>query len=287
MTNNVYIAHTADDCREVRDELSQILRNAGMKVLPKDEFKDFKETTALTELGAANCSVHILGGEVGEKTSLGIPQSLYQIQEAIKQIGSKPGFRVFIWHVAQTKGMQISPEQQTIINNIRNNIVNNVVFTNVPSPVQLVDDIRAMLQVKADIEEVGPKRPVFLMYNFIDEDQAEEIRDMLSDILDVEALIIGEEPDMDYGSVSVRIIRNSELAVVFYSEASHWAMPFIQQIWKMTGGASSKTPLLMIGDETGNENSAPFNAPNVINKKASLNLVPLEIKVVYDKIKGV
>lgn len=283
MSNNVYIAHTAADCSEVREELGQILKNAGMNVLPRAEFKSFSETTALAELSEANCSVHILGGEVGEKTSLGIPQSLYQIQEAIKQIGHKPGFRVFIWHVAQTKGFNISPEQLTLINNIRNNIVNNVVFTNVPSPVQLVDDIRAMLQIKIDVEDSGPKKPIFLMYNFIDEEQAEEVRDMLSDIIDVESLIIGEHPDMDYGSVSVRIIRNSELAVVFYSEANHWAMPFIQQIWKMTGGASSKTPLLMIGDEDGGE-SPGFNAPNVINKKVSLNLVPLEIKVAYDKV---
>ncbi len=286
MLSKIYLSHTAHDCAHIRKELSLILKNAGMHVLPEENFDEFNETSALAELNNAHCSVHILGGEVGEKTSLGIQHSLYQIQEAIKQIGNKPNFKVFIWHVANSQNMQIDPEQQNIINNIRNNIVSNVVFTNVPSPVQLVDDIRAMLLVKAEIEEISDKKPVFLMYNFIDEDQAEEVTDMLSDIIEVESLIIGEQPDMDYGTISVKIIKSSELAVIFYSEANHWAIPFIQQIWKMTGGASSKTPLLMIGDEEGNSNGVKFDAPNVLNKTASLNLVPLEIKVTYDKLKS-
>jgi len=277
----VFLATSSAGCDLIRDELSKVLLNAGLEVimsLPGDP------DAFNVELNGIKCSIHILGNSVGEKDSQGIPHTLSQINRAKENLKNDLSFKLFIWNVGAQNGT-CEPEQYSLINEIRNNIENNMIFTNVPSPVQLVDDIRSMLSVKEEIIEISDASQVFFMYNFIDEDDGGEIADMLSDILEVKPLTIGEEPGVDYGNASIRILKNSKLAVVFFSEASSWALPFIQQIWKMSGGASSKTPLLLIGDENNDENEkVAFNAPNVISKLVSLDLIPLEIKVAFDKL---
>ena len=71
---------------------------------------------------------------------------------------------------------------------------------------------------------------------------------------------------------------------MYFKETSDWALPFAQQIWKKVGGASSHTPILLIGDEDPETNmNKKFKAPKVISLIVSGELIPLEIKVNYDK----
>ena len=119
----------------------------------------------------------------------------------------------------------------------------------------------------------------------MDEFHSKEIADLLSDVVAVSSINIGENSDLDYGEYSVQQIRKSRLAVVFFKDASEWALPFTQQIWKMAGGASSPTPILLIGDEENEANTnKKFNAPKVFSKIVNRDLVPLEIKATYDKV---
>ena len=76
------------------------------------------------------------------------------------------------------------------------------------------------------------------------------------------------------------------MAVVYFKESADWALPFAQQIWKKLGGAAAKTPILLIGDEDPDTNmNKKFKAPKVISLVMAGILIPLEIKVTYDKAK--
>ncbi|MBI5219889.1 MAG: hypothetical protein HY958_13260 [Bacteroidia bacterium] len=289
VSKSVYLAWTADDCKRIRDETALVLQKAGMTLFPVIDCPIDEALLKLNVnkfLSKAACSVHILGSSTGRKIGKEEePVSIFQINEAKKKIESDPDFKMFIWNISQSLNKLLEPEQQKIITNIRNNICHNITFTNAPSPVQLADDLRSLLAAKKDIEETSEKYEVFFMCNFLDESDAIEITDMLSDILQVETLIIGENTAVDYGQISVRYIKNSKLAVVFFNEATAWAIPFVQQVWKMIGGASSNTSILLIGEESNKENtSVVFKAPKVISKITSKNLVPLEVKALYDKI---
>jgi hypothetical protein len=126
---------------------------------------------------------------------------------------------------------------------------------------------------------------IFLIFNEVDEGEAKEIVDLLSDVIDVEKLNIVQDNDLDYAELCSQQINQSKLAVVYFKETADWALPFTQQIWKKVGGASSHTPILLIGDEDPSSNHGKkFNAPKIISLVLSGELIPLEIKVQYDKL---
>ena len=158
-------------------------------------------------------------------------------------------------------------KQSELISEIRNNLVNNMIFTNVPSPVQLVDDIRSMITIRKEAEESGKFVDVCFMCNQLDEGQGKEIADMISDVMPVDQLTIGQDAEVNYSQESVLRIKKNCMAVIFFNEASDWAISFVQQVWKMIGGAASLTLILFIGDTEIELNATVvFNAPKVTTK---------------------
>jgi hypothetical protein len=158
-------------------------------------------------------------------------------------------------------------------------------FSNTASTIQLVDDLRISVKVEQkqlfDIKDTD----VFLVYNQLDDNDANEVAEMLSDIIPIEKLNIIQDSEMDYSEFCAQQIGKSKLAVVYFKESSDWALPFTQQIWKKIGGASSHTPILLIGDEDPETNTnKKFKAPKVVSLIVAGELIPLEIKVQYDKI---
>lgn len=288
--NTVFLSWSAQDCKSRRDELSMILQKAGMKVLPVTDCPtdDKVFRSRVTDgLKNANCSIHVLGAALGRTLSdSGDPLSLFQISEAKKKIVSDSNnFKVFVWNIPAYHTGNVDVKQSELISEIRNNIVNNMIFTNVPSPVQLVDDIRSMITIRKEAEESGKFVDVCFMCNQLDEGPGKEIADMISDVMPVDPLTIGQDAEVNYSKESVLHIKRSCLAVIFFNEASDWAISFVQQVWKMIGGAASPTPILFIGDSEIELNATiAFNVPKVTTKIVSKDLIPLEIKVMYDKI---
>ena len=307
----IYLSWTVSDCVAKRDELSLILQKAGMNVIPitdcPSEDNAFKSKVA-KGLAQARCSIHLLGAQVGRKLESdgAISISMYQFNEAKKKIinganlpdgetsptpdlqkgvQGQAGFKQFIWQCPVNYSQGVEPEQQDFINAIRNNITSDMIFTNVTSPMQLVDDIRASLVVKEKPVLATIDTEVFFISNELDEEESREITDMLNDVVKIETLLISQEKDVDYAEMSVQQIKKSKLAAIYFREASDWALPFAQQIWKMIGGASSGTPLLLIGDDEIEANKYKlFNAPKVVSKIVAKDLIALEVKATYDKV---
>ena len=287
MSNStVYLSICNDEQSPLRDELSSVLQRAGMKVIPENiAFDENNISNLMQELSLSNCAVLILFPDYLPLMSPDLSWAKFQFYEAKKQQLLNPNYKIFVWLPSSTSLVNVSPTQLDFINEVRNNITKNMVFSNAASPIQLVDDIRSLMEVKLEITFELNQTDIFLISNQLYENEANDIIDMLSDIVPVERLNIIQDSDIDYSELCKQQISKSKLAVIYFKESSDWALPFAQQVWKKIGGATSHTPILLIGDEDPDSNSnKKFNAPKVISMIVAGELIPLEIKVQYDKV---
>lgn len=283
IAKTVFLSYAPED---KKSELKSILERAGMKVISGSEtnFDTISEDTKVL-LDAADCSLHILDPYSNQESSISIAKNQFNL--AKKELENRPGFKIFLWQTGSITEQIVKSKQAEFINEIRNSVGANMYYTDVPSTIQLVDDIRSLLESKQRVEYNLKAADVFLIFNQLDENEAAEIVDMLSDIVPVERLCIIQDSDQDYSELCAQQIGSSKIAVVYFKFSSDWALPFTQQIWKKIGGASSHTPILLIGDEVPDENKTiKINAPKIICLVVAGELIPLEIKVQYDKAIG-
>ena len=287
MTNNniIFIGHSAPDCREKKEELSIILQRADNLIVEVSSVVE-NDGYLMKELSGSRCGIFILGKQYGERisTDTSLSEVRYQYHLALNHFKKNPDFKLIIWTPPLSPDLPAEQEQLDFINEVRNNMLEGMVFSNSSSPIQLVDDIRTLL-AKKEVEQFSVNETeVFIVHNDLDEGEADSIRELLSDVVSVEKLNIVQDSDMDYSEYCSQQIGKSKLAVVYFKESADWALPFAQQVWKKIGGASSHTPILLIGDEDPNSNlNVKFRAPKVISLIVSGELIPLEIKVNFDK----
>jgi len=284
---SIYLAWTSSDLKESREEMAIILNKAGFNVLPSIDCPADDETfkqKSEEEMQKCICSLHMLSGEFGrrfesdEETSF--PQ--YQFMQAKRRIDT-PGveFNVFVWH-DPANATNVKPAQQNFIKYIRNNITRNMMFSNSQGPMQLVDDIRvAMMKNDAKVYD-SKDTEIFFIFNQQDEQDAKHIVDALSLEYPVETMNILPDGEDSYREMSSQQIPKSKLAVVYFKYAADWALPFIKQIWKQVGGASSPTPMFLVGEDDPYTNLARnFKAPRVISIIVPKENIPAEVKKVY------
>jgi hypothetical protein len=286
----IYLAYTSGDLKERREEMAIILQKAGFNVFPSvdcpAEDETFKEKVS-EEMKKCVCSLHMLSGEFGRRfesdEEMSFPQ--YQFLEAKKKIDvGGADFNVFVW-LSPESSMSIKPAQQHFIKYIRNNITRNMMFSNSQGPMQLVDDMRVVI-MKQDAKVYDSKdTEIYFIFNQQDEQDAKLIIDELSLEFPVETLNILPDGEESYREMSSQQIPKSKLAVVYFKYAADWALPFIKQIWKQVGGASSPTPMFLVGDDNPHTNLArSFKAPRVISSIMPKENIPTEVKNVYSKI---
>ncbi len=287
---NIYLAWTSGDLKESREEMAIILQKAGFNVLPSVDCPaddtTFKERVA-EEMQKCVCSLHMLSGEFGRRfesnEEMSFPQ--YQFLEAKKRIDSAmDDFNVFVW-INQQNSQTIKPSQQEFIKFIRNNITRNMMFSNSMGPMQLVDDIRVVI-MKHDVKVYDSKdTDIYFIFNQQDEHEAQVIVDQLSLEYPVETLNILPDGEDSYREMSTQQIPKSKLAVVYFKYAADWALPFIKQIWKQVGGASSPTPMFLVGDDNPQTNLARnFKAPRVTSLIIPKETIPEEVKKEFSKL---
>jgi len=286
---SVYLAWTSGDLKEQREEMAIILQKAGFNVLPSIDCpaddKTFKSKVS-EEMKRCTCSLHMLSGEFGRRfesdEEISFPQ--YQFTEARKRLDTDEDFNSFVWMFPEAS-QSIKPAQQNFIKYIRNNITRNMMFSNSPGPMQLVDDIRIVM-MKQDATVYDSKdTDIFFIFNQQDEVDAKIITDKLSLEYPVEIMNIMPDSEDQYRDISSQQIPKSKLAVVYFKYAADWALPFIKQIWKQVGGASSPTPLFLVGEDDPKSNMARnFKAPKVVSIIVPKDKVPAEVKKVYTTV---
>lgn len=287
---NIYLAWTSTDLKENREEMAIILNKAGFNVLPSTDCPADDDTfkmRAEEEMKKCICSLHILSGEFGRRfesdEDMSFPQ--YQFLQAKKMIDTPDlDFNVFVWQDPDNS-RNIKPSQQNFIKYIRNNITRNMMFSNSQGPMQLVDDIRvAMMKQDAKVYD-SKDTEIFFIFNQQDEQDAQAIVDRLSLEYPVETMNILPDGEDSYREMSSQQIPKSKLAVVYFKYAADWALPFIKQIWKQVGGASSPTPMFLVGEDDPYTNLARnFKAPRVISTIVPKENIPAEVKKVYSTL---
>ncbi|TVR28727.1 MAG: hypothetical protein EA390_11330, partial [Balneolaceae bacterium] len=287
----VYLAWTSSDLKEAREEMAITLKKAGFNVLPTTDCPADDEafkTKVVQDLSRSTCSLHMLGGEFGRRfefdSEVSFPQ--FQFLEAKKILESNDDdFNCFIWQLPDA-ARDMKPDQKNLITYIRNNITHNMMFSNSLGAMQLVDDIRVVMKKEEQELFDSKDTEIFFIYNQQDEAEAKIITDHLSTEYPVEIMNILPDGEDKYREISTQQIPKSKLAVVYFKHAADWALPFTKQVWKTVGGASSPTPLFLIGEDDPISNRARnFKAPKVVSTIVPNKDVPGEVKKVYITVK--
>jgi hypothetical protein len=284
--SGIYLAFTTNQHDDKRHDLFNTLLKANFQVFPSNlEYDNGFFSHITEEINSASCSVHIFGLDYGsllEGQSISLAH--YQYNVALNKLKENSSYKIFVWFPYSINDIK-DELQLKFISDIRNNITHGINFSNTSSAIQLVDDLRTSVKVESKQEFDIKDTDVFLVYNQLDDHDANDVAEMLSDIIPIEKLNIVQDSDMDYSEFCAQQIGKSKLAVIYFKESADWALPFTQQIWKKIGGASSHTPILLIGDEDPETNTnKKFKAPKVVSLIVAGELIPLEIKVQYDKI---
>jgi hypothetical protein len=259
------------------------LTRAGFQFLDSSRIIDgkdfFKNLDA--QIAGSGSSIHFIGEKKYDLID-GVSIDEYAFTRAAEKIDTDKNFKTFIWMPADYNYLQAGKQQIDFINKIQNNLSGNITLSRVPYHIQFVEDVRLVLE--QNVAKVYPTQPadIFIIFNQTDEVAAARITGMLSAIVKLVKLVIVQDADIDYEEFASQQISASKLCVIFYQSASPWALPFVQQIWKKIGGASSNTQILLIGDAA--TTSVKFSAPKVTTASVPYELIPLEIKVQFDKV---
>jgi len=236
------------------------------------------------EIQNSFCSIHFIEKkQVENKDS--ISMSEYHFDKARKKIETDERYKTFIWMPGKIDDSDADKGQQEFINRLQHHLSNNMILSRVPYAIQFVEDVRLILEQQ--VKKVFTTEPtdVFLIVNQTDENETLRIQTMLSGILKIVKLVIVQNSDIDYEEYAAQQMNVSKLSVIYYKNASDWALPFVQQIWKKVGGAGAKSPILFISDEDAPvKNTKSFKAPRVSSFNLPNELIPLEIKVQYDSL---
>ncbi|MFM7104177.1 MAG: DUF4062 domain-containing protein [Flavobacteriales bacterium] len=288
LSTQIFIAHPENSLRENHEVLSQMMRKAGLPVMQQDVSTADIERQVAEYVSQCYCAVLVLGDAYGDElATTGVSATEYQYRICRERLQKDPSFKLFIWNISTEAGLSQDIRQRDFIRKIMSELVSGIQFSNTGSAVLLVDDIRNALNEVIQSDLQLNSTDIFLVHNQDDEDTAMEIADMLSDIIPVEKMNIIQDDDRDYPEHCSQQISKSKLAVIYFKYAGDWAVPFVQQIWKKVGGASSGTPILLIGDDDPSENlQRTFRAAKVTSLVMSGALIPLEIKVQFDKANG-
>jgi hypothetical protein len=274
---NIYLSCSGSEKISESKRLPVTLRRAGFSLLDGSQSEQ--------ELSQSFCSVHLIGKEYQEFQN-GISVSEHHFNEAKKRIATDPEYKSFIWLPGKVNFTDADPRQLDFINRLQNHLSNNMILSKAPSAVQFVEDIKIILEqnpVKVYDTEVTD---IFLVCNQLDEPEARRIQLMLADIVKMVKLIIVQDSDIDYEEYAAQQMNVSNISVIYFNKGKEWALPFAQQIWKKVGGASAKSPILLIGDATEISNEqVQFSAPRVTCHTLPLELIPLEIKIRFDELK--
>jgi hypothetical protein len=262
------------------------MEKAGMDVLcPPDGSVALKSGRGEL-LRMSNCSVHLIGKE--HDAVLGESASEFDFEQIhVMKQRDMSEFRIFVWQ-PDSLMHELDTKQQLFVRNIQQNLSENMVFSTQKSPVMFVEDMRTVMYSRKKKNYDAKETDVFLIYNAIDETSGQEIFSILGDIMRVEVLGLDQGANTDYEDLVKEQILKAKVTVIYFDKTADWALPFTKQVWRATGGASSPSHLMWLGDSANSQiKELDFVAPNVSGLILSRDLMPLEIKVMFDKLNSI
>lgn len=272
----VFVCDVSPDMEERKQKLCTVLTRARIDVvcapenISEEDIKSFMQT--------CHCSVHILGNEDFYSVDSPAYSSAPGIQFRIAQELRSKDFKVFLWNPNREFDIPY-------VNFLRRDIVENTIYSDKPSPIYFAEELRSMISSKSSLQSAPENKDVFFIYNSLDEETALSAAGMAEDVLSILPLAISMDSDIDYTEYIQKQLPSCKICIVYFDYAGDWAVSFTRQIWKDNGGDSGKTPILLIGNSSHADHELLKILKNVVNTSiCELSLVPLEIKVFYDKV---
>lgn len=286
----VFLAWTTADVADRRETLSVMLQKAGMEVFPLEEQPATEEAfrkQAEACIAQADCSIHLLGGDYAPVLSAD-PSTSYakwQYEQArAKSQKTQGGFKRFVWNLP-LDGLILQGEQQDFVVQVQNSLTSEVLFTSVSNPAQFIDDMRAFLERDVTVKQVPKDFDLAFISNVQDAADCYQVIEALEKQLKVTTLTVVPENDVDYRALAADQVRRSKLTVVYFKDASDWAVSFVKQLWKHVGGASSSTPFLLIGEDEPRRNRfLRFRAPMTLLEVVPKSMVQKTVQEVFAKL---
>jgi hypothetical protein len=276
----VFVCETTPDINAQRQKLLTVLSRAQIEAITAEP--NATEDTVKALMQSCECSLHILGkqdfyNQDGEAftTDAGLQ---YRAARSLRQ----KDFKMFLWNPFGEVNLE-----NKYINDIRRDIVDNTIYNANPSPIFFVEELRSMMSSKSVAQTKIEEKDIFFIYNYLDKETAEGIIGMTEDVLTLSKLAVSMDNYTDYTDYIQKQLPGCKACIIYYDYASEWAVSFARQIWKDNGGKSAKTPILLIGNSAHATSEAHAIFNHVLKTAISeVSLIPLEIKVFYDKVTG-
>lgn len=184
--SGIYLAFTTNQHDDKRHDLFNTLLKANFQVYPSNlEYENGFFSHITEEINSASCSVHIFGLDYGsllEGQSISLAH--YQYNVALNKLKENSSYKIFVWFPYSINDIK-DELQLKFISDIRNNITHGINFSNTSSAIQLVDDLRTSVKVESKQEFDIKDTDVFLVYNQLDDYDANDVAEMLSDIIPI------------------------------------------------------------------------------------------------------
>ena len=173
--------------------------------------------------------------------------------------------------------------QQQFMSDVRDALAERRTYSTVDTALHLVEDLRGLLKPEeAALPPLDKDTDIFFVYNQQDVEEANLITDQLSEHLPCELLTIEPDSEDAYKTLAVAAIPRSRLAVVYFKHSADWALPFVKQVWRLVGGATSSTPILLLGEDDPTSNKLRmFKAPRVISTVLAHSQIPTEVRRIF------
>ncbi|MEI6488549.1 MAG: hypothetical protein WCP52_06285 [Bacteroidota bacterium] len=280
MNRTIYLSRLPQSNNLLFKRIVKIINRAGMQVLNHDEDYSPEKTTKLIE--SADIILSVITSEILDAANKNLYVEIKSLNN--NDIISKKS--VIVWCSKDILEVLKKKGEYKIIEGIKK-LVANQHFISYSSLIKLVDDLR---RIKLKVEEKGniKKYDITFISNENDKLKSEETQLLISDILKINPLYIDFSKQENYATVCSDSIINSSLCVVFCENSTEWAINFSLQIWKLIGGASSQVPILVIfNKETISPKEVKLEVPNIYKLFTEDTLAGLEIKMFYEKLKGI
>ncbi|MCS7189264.1 MAG: hypothetical protein RMJ66_05690, partial [Bacteroidia bacterium] len=265
-TLSVWLGWTtpADETR--RDILSIMLRNAGYQV----EKLEKVEKEALSEVWKRYDAALLIIGREAEGDSLIDASFLKWQYETLLQHVS-PTFRLIVWTPVEENAVY-SLQTQELLDFIENTLTERVMLTRTLSLPLLIQEIKAFLSEAVEARQAVKQYEIGFIHNVRDSESCFDLIEKLSTKRKVHPLAFRPEKSEEDTTEALRLYRQSQLLVIFFHRAGDWALAVAQQLWKIGGGLSVPTPILLIGTpDLPRNRHLRISVPNI-----RLQLAPLE-----------
>lgn len=240
-TLSIWLGWTAEADSTRREVLSIMLRNAGYVVEAPAEFNPLLLAQVSQQHDAAFLILGTTKGPVLPDGSLLLQR---QYESLLQQVS--PDFRLLIWAPLDETALY-EVEAQELLTYIENTLTERVMLTRTPSLPLLVGEVRAFLSEAVEARQAVKQYEIGFIHNVRDAESCFTLVESLSARHKLQPLAFRPEAAETDTREALRLYQQSQLLVIFFHRAGDWAVAIAQQLWKLGGGLSRPTPILLIG----------------------------------------